>query len=181
MRSLRNQVVRLNDNQFPQPATIDDLVDRAQRGDVIAMGALVDELSPWVGRICAGICEQHAEDARQNTLVIVLRCLGDLRDPAAIRGWVRRIAVRESIRIATVRRDIPLDPRPDAGSSIDADLAIDVRTTLAELSPQHRAVLVLRHIEDLSEDQVSAVLGVDVGTVKSRASRARSAFARRWT
>jgi DNA-directed RNA polymerase specialized sigma24 family protein len=61
------------------------------------MDALMRELSPRLGRICASIAPRHGEDALQETLIVVLRNLGSLREAAAIHGWARRIAVHESI------------------------------------------------------------------------------------
>jgi RNA polymerase sigma-70 factor (ECF subfamily) len=48
------------------------------------------------------------------------------------------------------------------------------------LEPDQRAVLVLRHLHDIDEHEVARMLDVPVGTVKSRTSRARDAFGRRW-
>src|SRR5215207_8991242 len=78
---------------------VEDRVRAAQRGDVAAMDALLTELAPWVGRICAAIALDRGPDAMQETLVLVLRNLPTLREPAALRAWVRRIAVRQSLRM----------------------------------------------------------------------------------
>jgi RNA polymerase sigma factor (sigma-70 family) len=58
---------------------------------------------------------------------------------------------------------------------------IDVQAVLARLHPDHRVVLVLRYLEDMSEEDTAEFLAVEVGTVKSRTSRARESFARRWS
>jgi RNA polymerase sigma-70 factor (ECF subfamily) len=71
------------------------------------------------------------------------------------------------------------DP-PDAVQSIDLDTVIDVRDTLGKLPPQQRAVLFLRNLEDLSEQETAEVLGVPDGTVKSRLHRAQQGFRDRW-
>jgi RNA polymerase sigma-70 factor (ECF subfamily) len=64
--------------------------------------------------------------------------------------------------------------------SVDLDLEQDVRATLAALTPEHRAVLVLRDLEGLSEAEAAAALDVPEGTAKSRLARAREAFRQRW-
>ncbi|HAH95535.1 MAG TPA: RNA polymerase subunit sigma-24, partial [Firmicutes bacterium] len=51
-----------------------------------------------------------------------------------------------------------------------------VRAAMASLSPDHRAVLVLREIEGLEYGEIGAILGLAAGTVKSRLNRARDAF-----
>jgi RNA polymerase sigma-70 factor (ECF subfamily) len=56
-----------------------------------------------------------------------------------------------------------------------------VRNVLADLAPEHRAVLVLRDLDGLSEAEVAELLDVPEGTVKSRLHRARAAFTRRWS
>lgn len=155
----------------------------AQRGDVVAMNALLTDLAPWVGRLCTSIALDRGADAMQETFIIVLRNLVTLREPAAFRGWVRRIAVREALRIVNAEHDLVVDEVPEGPSAIavvDLDGAMDVRDQLAALAPMHRAVLVLRDLEDLSEDETAAVLGVERGTVKSRLHRARSAFRAGW-
>ena len=72
----------------------------AQRGDVLALSRLMDRLAPWIARLCGGIALEQADDAAQDALVQVFRDLRTLRDPDALRGWARRIAVRESVRHA---------------------------------------------------------------------------------
>jgi RNA polymerase sigma-70 factor (ECF subfamily) len=116
----------------------------------------------------------------QETLIAVLRNLPTLREPAALRGWVRRIAVRQSLRMAGDTRVVLLSEPPESSAVVDLDTAIDVRDTLAKLSPLQRAVLVLRHLEDLSERETAETLGVPEGTVKSGLHRARERFRERW-
>jgi RNA polymerase sigma-70 factor (ECF subfamily) len=148
------------------------------------MDALVRELMPYVGRVCGAIALDRGDDAMQETFIAVLRNLGSLREPAALHGWVRRIAVRESIRIARGgRHEDPVDPGMLMGSTIapvDVATVVDVRATLASLAPEQRAILVLRDVDGLSETESARLLGVAEGTVKSRLHRARSAFVRRW-
>jgi DNA-directed RNA polymerase specialized sigma24 family protein len=83
-------------------------VRAAQRGDPVAMDILLTDLAPWVGRICAAIALEQGEDALQETLIVVLRNLPALRDPAAWRAWVRRIAVRESLRMVRDNREVTM-------------------------------------------------------------------------
>jgi RNA polymerase sigma-70 factor (ECF subfamily) len=162
---------------------VEDQVRAAQHGDPRAMHALIAELQPWVGRIVAPIALDRADDALQETFIAVFRNLSALREPAALRGWVRRIAVREAVRVASGSREVPLDTMvfdPSTPTDVDVDGRLDMETVLAGLPPEQRAVLVLRHVEDLSEDEVAQVLRIPPGTVKSRLHRARTMFMRRW-
>ena len=165
---------------------VEQLVRRAQRGDPAALEALVRELSPYLGRICGAIALDEGDDALQDTMLAVVRHLGSLREPLAVRGWARRIAVREARRRAHGGRELVVDAADLAGvAAADdpfaaADVSTDVRSVLADLSPEHRAVLVLRHVDGLSEQEVADVLDVAAGTVKSRTNRARASFKERW-
>jgi RNA polymerase sigma-70 factor (ECF subfamily) len=62
----------------------------------------------------------------------------------------------------------------------DLATALDVWAALADLTPEQRAVLVLRDLEGLGESEVARLLDLPEGTVKSRLHRSRAAFARRW-
>jgi len=145
----------------------------------MAMDALVRALTPYVGRICGSIALDRGDDAMQETFIAVLRNIRDLREPAAVRGWVRSIAVRESVRQARAG-DVLAEPVDRPAPDIDLTDAVDVRAALAQLSPEHRAVLVLRDMDGLGEAEVAAVLRIPEGTVKSRLHRARREFAGRW-
>jgi RNA polymerase sigma-70 factor (ECF subfamily) len=165
---------------------VEQLVRRAQRGDPVALEALIRELTPYLGRICGAIALDDGDDALQDTMLAVVRHLGSLREPLAIRGWARRIAVREARRRAHGGRTVSVDAgdlaRVAAGDDPfeAADVRADVAAVLAMLSPEHRAVLVLRHLDGLSELEVAEVLDVAPGTVKSRTNRARATFRERW-
>jgi RNA polymerase sigma factor (sigma-70 family) len=155
----------------------------AQRGDAMAMAALVDALMPYVGRICGGIALEHGEDAAQNALIAVLRNLRRLEEPRALRGWVRTIATREAVRVAARgRAELPVEEpvAPAAGSS-DPMLGVEIRDQLERLDPEQRAVLVLRDLEGVSEQEVAELLSLPEGTVKSRLHRARARFRKGWT
>ena len=160
-----------------------DQILAAQRGDLLAMGAVLDGLLPWVGRLCGSIALDAGPDAAQETMIQVMRDLPGLRDPEALRSWVRRIATREAIRHAERRRRDPLvDHLEDTeGVRLDPSLRRDVERVLGSLPPDQRAILVLRDVEGLSEAEAAALLDVARGTIKSRLHRARDAFRKRWT
>jgi len=154
-----------------------DLVLAAQRGDPAAMDELVRALAPYVTRVCGSIALDRGDDAAQDTFIAVLRNLRSLRQPDALHGWVRRIAVREAVRAANRGREVAsTDSVADRAAPLpDLAAVLDVRAALAQLSPQHRAVLVLRDLDGLSEVDVATLLDLPEGTVKSRLHRARAA------
>lgn len=144
---------------------------------------MLRDLAPYLGRICGAIALDAGDDALQEAMVAVTRNLTTLREPDALRGWARRIAVREAVRAAAGGRSVPVDPgRLDPAASVpDGATAVEVRAVLDALAPEQRAVLVLRHLDGLDEAEMAEVLGVAKGTVKSRLHRARAAFRERWT
>ena len=110
----------------------------------------------------------RAEDLVQEALVKVALRWGRLRtgNPG---GYARTIIVHDHASWWRRRREYPSDLRPEeAAVSSDPDAALLVRRALARLTPSQRAVLVLRHLDDLSERETAEVLGVSVGTVKSQ-------------
>jgi RNA polymerase sigma factor (sigma-70 family) len=157
-----------------------DVVRAAQRGDTVAMNSVLDGLAPYVGKICGPIALSDGPDAAQEALIAIFRGLRGLENPAALFGWARAIAVREAVRVA--RRGQRLQPADlsELPARDDPQLAMQVRDVLERLSPEHRAVLVLRDLEGMDEQEAAAVLDVPAGTAKSRLHRARASFRKAW-
>ncbi|MFF3019427.1 RNA polymerase sigma factor [Streptomyces sp. NPDC057939] len=157
------------------------LARRARLGDTLALHELLDHLTPYVARICEPIALADGPDATQEALVAVFTSLRSLKDPQALYGWVRTIAVREAVR--TARRAARTQPAdlPEVPQRGDPQLAVDIADVLTRLSPEHRAVLVLRDVEGLDEESAAALLAIAPGTAKSRLSRARSSFRKAWS
>jgi RNA polymerase sigma factor (sigma-70 family) len=160
---------------------LEDVVRAAKRGEPLALAALLRALGPYVGRICAAIALDDGDDAMQETMIRVLKGIHRLREPAALHGWVRRIAVREALRLARTRRTlVPVEQVPEPPNGMAPELRVEVADTLRQLTPEQRAILVLRELEGFAEAEAAALLDVPVGTAKSRLHRARQAFRRRW-
>jgi RNA polymerase sigma factor (sigma-70 family) len=160
---------------------LEDVVRAAQRGEPLALAALLRALGPYVGRICGAIALDDGDDAMQETMIRVLKGIHRLREPSALHGWVRRIAVREALKLARTRRTlIPVEQVPEPPDGMAPELRVEVADTLWQLTPEQRAILVLRELEGFAEAEAAALLDVPVGTAKSRLHRARQAFRRRW-
>ncbi|MER6782577.1 MULTISPECIES: sigma-70 family RNA polymerase sigma factor [unclassified Streptomyces] len=158
------------------------LARAARAGNTLALHDLLDHLTPYVARICEPIALSDGPDATQEALVAVFTSLRTLKDPQALYGWVRAIAVREAVRVARrAARARPATELADVPQHGDPQLAADIADVLARLSPDHRAVLVLRDVEGLDEDAAAALLAIPPGTAKSRLSRARSSFRKAWS
>lgn len=165
---------------MPDAAELVELVRAAQRGDGLAMADLIDLLAPAVARWCGPIALQDAPDAAQEALIAVFRGIRGLTEPAALFGWARSIAVREALRVARRAARQRAAELADLPARDDPMLAVDIADLLDRLSPQHRAVLMLREVEGLDERRVAELLDVPPGTVKSRLARARRSFRKGW-
>ncbi|MEV6030654.1 RNA polymerase sigma factor [Nonomuraea sp. NPDC052116] len=156
-------------------------VAAAQQGDALALDRLLDELAPYVRRLCARIAPAAADDATQEALLAVFRGLPSLRAPEAIMTWVRSVTVRTAIRLAH-RHDLEVAAEETlvAGQVSSLEGLVDIDDALARLPVSQRAVLMLRTQEGLSEQEIADTLGIPIGTVKSRLHRARAAFREVW-
>lgn len=156
------------------------LVLRAQSGDHGALDALLASVQePLYRYVLSLVRERHlAEDALQETFVRVYRKLGWLREPELFRAWAYRIATREAFRqLKRERRWAEQVRDEDALNTVAApppreefapELSARLRETVASLSPASRAVVVLYYLHEMSLEETAAVLGVPLGTVKSR-------------
>ena len=163
------------------PGVDPENVAAAQHGDALALDRLLDELAPYVRRLCARIAPAAADDAAQEALLAVFRGLPSMRAPEAIMTWVRSVTVRTAIRVAR-QHDLEVAAEEtvlDRGTASPEGL-VDIDDALARLPVSQRVVLVLRTREGLSEQEIATTLGIPAGTVKSRLHRARAAFREVW-
>jgi RNA polymerase sigma-70 factor (ECF subfamily) len=162
-----------------------ELVVRAQAGDPGAFTELVDAMGGRLHAVACSILRDRdaAADATQRALMEAWRGLPGLREPERFEAWTYRLVVRACHAEARrAPRWMPLDPMLEqvmAGSP-DPARAVGDRDQLERgfrrLSVDQRAVVVLRHLLDLPPDHVAIALGVPVGTVHSRLSRAMAAL-----
>lgn len=157
----------------------------AAGGDRDAIDALALAWGPTVLRWCArlGGPRVDPEDAAHDAFVRVLDKLHTLRDPQAFPAWLFqtcRSVISLHRRRAWVRRwagaivgDVP-DP---ADRFADSDLAAAVQAALDVLPDELRELLVLCEVEERTDLEAAALLGIPVGTAKSRLRRARERFA----
>jgi len=169
-----------------------ELVRRAAGGDVHAFGTLVERHERRVYAICLRMVGNapDASDAAQDAFLTAFRNLRSFRGDAAFTTWLHRIAVNASYDLLRKRSRAPLLAGPDAdapgedvGGAVsdpadDAAGDIDVRRALAAVPEEFRAALVLHDVQDLPVQEVADILGVPVGTVKSRLHRGRIALGR---
>jgi RNA polymerase sigma-70 factor (ECF subfamily) len=163
------------------------LVLRSQQGDRDAFTELVtlyDRRLLYFIRRLLGEAE-GALDVLQSVWLIVHRQIGRLQSPQAFRVWLYRIAHDQGV--SELRRrskfPIPIEDIPDAaptGPSPADDACFEnvelVHRGLEQLTVDHRRVLTLRFLEEMSIDEIAQVIGENPGTVKSRLHYARHAL-----
>lgn len=177
----------------PLPASR-DAADRADlaavcRGDRDALARLYarhqDALFGFVLRLTASD-RMLAEEALQDTLMAVWMNASSFAGESQVRTWIWSIARHNTLSKLRKKRPDPVDPEAaipvvDRGPSTDDQALARVDASVLsglidQLPEQLRVTLVLAFVEDLPYPEISAVLDVPVGTVKSRVSRARAAL-----
>ena len=185
--------------------TVDDsaLVERCRRGDSAAMETLIlkyqNRLFNTILRICAN--PEDAAELTQETFVKVIEGLSRFQGKSSFYTWAFRIAVNLAINHCQRHKRMgfrSLDSEDAVGDEGAAQLLKDflrnenapdpasvaqnkelcemVGRALMELDETHRTVIVLRDIEGMNYVQIAQVTDVELGTVRSRLSRARGRF-----
>ena len=130
------------------------------------------------------INRSDAEDATQMALISIVRALPSFDGRAKFSTWVYRIATNAALdEVRRIRRrPIPTEkesvydsPTSDRTNAVDAQM--DVSAALAQLPEEYRTAIVLRHVADLNYEEIAAIQGVPVGTVRSRLARGRAQLA----
>lgn len=169
------------------------LIQRAKAGDGAAAAEIVERFQHRIFTLCLRLLgnRDDAEELTQETLVKALTGLERFDGRASLSTWLHRIATNacySRMRSDHVRNrgrvPWPEDGEPAAASrvqsgdeSVDAgQRRRDVAAALEGLQAEHRVVLVLRDVQGLEYEQLADVLGVPVGTIKSRLFRARVAL-----
>lgn len=178
------------------------LVDRFKSGDSAAFNEMVERY--W-NRIYSMVHQllrnpQDAEEVTQDAFIRAHRGLANFRGESAFSTWLYQIATN----LARNRYWYWWRRRRDQSVSIDAPIGPENDLTLAEVLPaevetpddvtvtkefvsrigngmdrlgaKHREILILRNVKNLSYEEIAAILGISIGTVKSRIARAREAL-----
>jgi len=157
-----------------------DLVERAMAGDRDAFTELTRLSIGRLYSIARLILRdtERAEDATQEALVAAWRQLSALRDPDRFDAWLRRLLVRACYREAArdkQQQRIVAQIRPTEIGMVDPGIALADRDQLergfSRLTPEQRALIVLHYYLGLPMHETAEVLGLPIGTVKSRLSR----------
>jgi RNA polymerase sigma-70 factor (ECF subfamily) len=178
------------------------LVDRFRNGDASAFDEMVtrhwDRIYAMVHQLLRN--PQDAEEVTQDAFIRAHRGLANFRGDSAFSTWLYQIATNlarnrywywwRRKRDRTVSFDQPVGEDNDtplsevfAGESVKPDeetstheLVDRIAVGMEKLSTRHREILILRNVKNLSYEEISQILGISVGTVKSRIARARDSL-----
>ena len=171
-----------------------DLLDRCRAGDELAWEALVRRFQARVHGLALLYLgdREEARDCAQDVFVRVYRHLDDCREADGFLPWLLRITRNAAIdrqrrhRARPTGRSVPLEeaesiaaPGPDPAEELRATgRRARGRSALERLGSLNREIVILKEIQGLSFESVAGMLGIPVGTAKSRSNRARLELAR---
>lgn len=170
-----------------------ELLRRCRDGDEAAFESLIRLHEKKVYALCRRMCrnEDDALEAAQDAFLALWRGLGSFREDAAFSTWLYRLAANACLDLLRRGRknagNLSLDgeeartdppspaPTPEEAAERNETRRL-VREGLLALPDNHREILLLRELEQLSYAEIAEVMELDPGTVKSRISRARLAL-----
>lgn len=168
--------------------SLEELVVRLQNRQEGALEALIERTEKACYRLALSVLgdPELSRDALQDAYFLVYQRIGQLREPAAVKSWLYRIVnhcCHDIHRRRSKEQQTDFAEREDlqamqAGGDLAEELGDQdrIRATFAKLPEIDRTALALREVADLSYEEMSRVLNVPLGTVRSRLAKARKRF-----
>lgn len=166
-----------------------DLIREALEGHTSSYGELVERFQERLYSAMLHIVGSHdeAEDVVQDTFVQAYIKLDTFQGNSQFFTWLYRIGFNNALsRGRRKRNQVSLEQSRDASGSdpedrveppderlLRSERIAQVHAALGQLSDEHRAILVLREMQDTSYEDIAEILEINIGTVRSRLSRAR--------
>jgi RNA polymerase sigma-70 factor, ECF subfamily len=154
-----------------------EAIAASQRGEREAFDELVLRYQRDIYRLCYRYVNNHedANDLAQDVFLKAYKAIGGFRGDSSFSTWLYRIAVNTCLNFRAVRRppidELPeglTDHSPSASERLESeDAAARVRAAVERLPARQRATLILKIYQELTHEEVAAVLGSSVGTVKA--------------
>lgn len=170
------------------PRADHDLVARLRAGDAAAAAVIVDHYAPRLHAMLLHLCQGDAEQAAEFTQEAFARAwerLDQFAGESSFYTWLYRLARNRAIDLLAKRRPRAMALEHTSGTSSEAtpsqataraELVAAVQAALQRLPVDMREIILLRDFDQLDYEAIAAALGIAVGTVKSRLSRARAAL-----
>ncbi len=160
------------------------LIKAAQQGDRDALITLLREIETHVYRTAYYVVgnEQDAMDAAQEALIRIYTKIGSYEEKAQFKTWVQRIVTnicidkfrRTKPTVSIEEHDLVFQEKQNVEHEVlSAYAAQDIRDAIDKLPEHHRAVVVLRYLQDFSYNEIADSLDLPLNTVKSYLFRAR--------
>ncbi|WP_421659286.1 sigma-70 family RNA polymerase sigma factor [Leptothermofonsia sp. ETS-13] len=172
--------------QIPIKESDHDLVQQCLRGDAQSFRLLYRRHQKWVRSILYQLCDASVlDDVVQEVFLRAWKGLPKFRQSAQFSTWLYRIAWnvasyhRQALAQNRTRLQVIIQhttTQQDAPDVIHLHYQELVQRGLAQLSFDHRTILVLHDLEEIPQKEVAEILGIPVGTVKSRLFHARAAM-----
>ena len=165
-----------------------ELAERHRYGDDAAFEEVYTRFAPMVYALCMRMSGEssRAQDLSQEVFLRVFRSLGRFRGHSSLRTWIYRVAINhcrsslgrrrlrtESLDDGVVAARVADSRRGPEDVTVAKDVGRLVAEALVELPRRFREAGILRDIEDLSYREIASILGIRLGTVRSRISRGR--------
>ena len=169
-----------------------EIVLQCQGGDVDAMEVLVLRYQQWAYNIAYGILGHHedAQDVTQDAFLSVWQNIGQFKFKSRFSTWFYRIVKNKALNLIDQRQRrktepmdiddtqpwVPLETETPERLALREERKQLVHAALARLKENHRTILVLRELQELSYNEIAEVVGCTLGRVKSRLHEARKAL-----
>ena len=165
----------------------ENIIARARRGDADAFERLVVAYRDQVFRLALRMCgsEADADEVAQEAFLSAWKGLPNFRGDSQFSTWLYQLTSHAAIDLMRrEKRQIAAEditevsaPDPAPGPQQQAERSEQrqaVRDAILQLTPEYRQIVVLRFLEELSYEEIGAMLALPSGTVKSRLNRARA-------
>lgn len=172
------------------------LIQKAQKGDTNAFGTLVASYEKFIFNVACKMFSnsEDASDIAQEALIKAYKNIDKFDFNSSFSTWLYRITVNaciDEMRRRKGRESISIDAEDEESglavqiedTSLGAEERViqnetvsEVRTAIDKLSEEHKTVIILRDLQDMTYEQVAQTLDLSIGTVKSRLARARKSL-----
>lgn len=172
------------------------LIQKAQKGDTNAFGTLVASYEKFIFNVACKMFSnsEDASDIAQEALIKAYKNIDKFDFNSSFSTWLYRITVNaciDEMRRRKGRESISIDAEDEESglavqiedTSLGAEERViqnetvsEVRAAIDKLSEEHKAVIILRDLQDMTYEQIAQTLDLSIGTVKSRLARARKSL-----
>ena len=166
------------------------LISRAAKGDASAFNELLGMHEKRMYAVCLRMCAnpEDAQDCLQESMLRVFRSISGFKGQSSFSTWVYRVTMNtclDELRKKKNKQSASLDSLLETGWSpsdeydtpehhaMAGEKRKAIQSAISELPEDMRSAVVLRDIEGFSYEEISGILGINVGTIKSRISRGR--------